>query len=78
MITPTPGLIVEYEHSGAHFATSTADGRLPLALCKISSDVYGDPLHLVAVYTASDSRTPDVTCPKCLVLISGQKRLEGS
>jgi len=77
MPIPSPGLIVEYEHSGAHFAASAAEGGPPLPLCKISSDVYGDPLHLVAVYAADDSRTPVVTCPKCVVSISGQRRLEG-
>ena len=66
MLTPTPGLIVEYEHSGAHFAAATADGYPAMALCEVSSDQSGKPLHLVATYTAGDFRTPRVTCPKCV------------
>lgn len=74
MPTPTPGLIVEYENSGAHFAVSTADGYPATALCEVSSDQYGKPLHLVATYTIDDLRTPRVTCPKCVTLVSAHKK----
>ena len=43
MLKPTPGLIVEYEHSGAHFAVATADGYPAAALCEVSTDQYGNP-----------------------------------
>jgi len=65
MPTPTPGLIVQYEHGGVHYATVTADGEAPLALCGVSSNYYGTPppggrLYLRRAPNSSRSRLPCV------------------